>query len=216
MIPDGTLPAAISRHIDVSRETLGRLSQFAAIVKEDTKRQNLIAQSTVEALWTRHIVDSAQLLLHAPRPAGAASWLDLGSGAGFPGIVIALLSPVQMTLAEPRRLRVEFLRKLVAEFDLAEQVTICAARIESIPPRPFKVITARAFAPLSNLLKLAHPFSTENTVWILPKGRGAQTELDAARAAWQGQFCLEPSLTDPDASIVVAQNVQPVRQGNKQ
>jgi 16S rRNA (guanine527-N7)-methyltransferase len=104
---------------------------------------------------------------------------------------------------------VEFLRQSIELLEVADRVELLWARLETLPPRHFAVISARAFAPLDKVLRLALPFSTPETVWILPKGRNAQTELDAARASWQGDFRVEPSLTDADAGIIVARGVKP-------
>lgn len=189
--------------LGVSRETMARLDSFATLLREENDRQNLVSGSTLDTLWSRHILDSAQLV---PLAAGhAGPWLDLGSGAGFPGLVVAVLrSPV--TLVEARRLRVDFLQR--AAVVLGVTAEIVGAPVERLHPRPYSVISARAFAPLPRLLDLAAPFSTEKTLWLLPKGRNAQSELEAVAGAWQGDFRLEPSLTDADAGIIVATGVR--------
>jgi 16S rRNA (guanine527-N7)-methyltransferase len=187
----------------VSRETLALLADFEALLREENERQNLVSVATLDRFWTRHVVDSAQLLRFGD-PGGA--WLDLGSGAGFPGLVIAALRQGPITLVESRRLRVDFLRRAAATLQVDPE--IIHAPIERVAPRPFAVISARAFAPLPRLLALAHRFSTENTLWLLPKGRNAKSELEAVRGAWQGDFRLEPSLTDADAEIIVATGVR--------
>jgi 16S rRNA (guanine527-N7)-methyltransferase len=197
----------IASHFHVSRETMSQLRAFAGLVEQENERQNLIARSSLPHIRRRHIADSAQLVRHAP--ADATRWLDLGSGAGFPGLIVALLWPGDVTLVESRRLRAEFLRAAASGLSLSQRLSVAHARLEQMTPRPFDVISARAFAPLDRLLLLATPFSTEKTRWILPKGRSAQSELDAARGAWQGDFRLEPSLTDPDAHIIVAEGVRP-------
>ncbi|HEV2865070.1 MAG TPA: 16S rRNA (guanine(527)-N(7))-methyltransferase RsmG, partial [Allosphingosinicella sp.] len=185
----------LQRRYDVPRETMARLDSFAALLTNENSRQNLISKASIAQLWLRHIADSAQLVDHAPTP--QASWIDLGSGAGLPGIVVAMLHPGPVTLVEERRLRVDFLRRAAAELGLA--VEIAAMKVERVPPRPFDVISARAFAPLPRLLELGTAFSTTNTIWVLPKGRNAQSELEALDPSWHGDFRLEPSLTDPDA-----------------
>jgi 16S rRNA (guanine527-N7)-methyltransferase len=195
----------IAATFDVPRETLERLDAFAALLRKENERQNLVSRSTLDTLWVRHIADSAQLLTHAPSP--EASWLDLGSGAGFPGLVLTLLHQGPVTLVEARRLRVDFL-ECAAEV-LGIRPRILHAKVERLTPEPFDAITARAFSQLEQLWRLSHPFSTEKTRWVLPKGRSAASELEAARAAWQGEFRLVPSLTDPDASIIIAEGVRP-------
>lgn len=188
---------------DVPRETLERLDAFAAFLADENARQNLVSRASLNQLWHRHIADSAQLVRFAPTP--TASWIDLGSGAGFPGLVVALLHRGPVTLVEERRLRADFLRRAGGLLEL--EVEIIAAKAERAPRRPFDVISARAFAPLPRTLELGTSFSTVKTLWVLPKGRNAQSELAALDPSWQGEFRLEPSLTDPDAQIIVAERV---------
>lgn len=193
---------------DVPRETLARIDTFIAILTEEMRRQNLIAESTLPHIWARHIVDSAQLLPLAP--ASARTWLDLGSGAGFPGLLIAMIDPEkQVMLVESRRKRIDFLGRAAESLGLAERVTVMGSRLESIDSRAFDVISARAFAPLDRLLPLAHRFSTVKTRWLLPKGKSTASELEAIRGSWQGSFQVVASATDPDAAIIVAEEVQP-------
>jgi 16S rRNA (guanine527-N7)-methyltransferase len=192
------------RHFDVSRETMARLDAFAALLRAENERQNLVSKASLDQLWLRHIADSAQLLAFAPSP--KASWVDLGSGAGFPGLVVAVLHKGPVTLVEERRLRAEFLRR-AAEM-LGVRIEILHMKIERVPPRAFGVISARAFGPLAKLFDLGTGLSTANSVWILPKGRNAETELAALDSSWQGDFRLEPSVTDPDARIIVATGVR--------
>ena len=197
--------------LDVPRETLERLEAFIERLKAENERQNLVSRASLDQIWSRHILDSAQLLRFAPQH--TKSWLDLGSGAGFPGLVIAMLHRSKVVLVEARRLRAEFLRTAAALLGIGQRVEIVCARAETLPERPFDVISARAFAPMDRLLTLGERFSTGETRWILPKGRNAKSELDAARSSWQGDFRLEPSLTDPDARIVIASEVRRRKEG---
>lgn len=194
------------QRLDVPRETLERLEAFVALLRSENQRQNLVSNASLEAVWERHILDSAQLVRFAPAHAGA--WLDLGTGAGFPGLLVPLFHDAHVVLVESRRLRADFLRTAASLLGVAAKVEIQCLKLESVPTRPFDVITARAFAPLPKLLGLAERFSTSGTVWILPKGRNAKSELEAARSSWQGDFRLEPSLTDAEAQIVVASGVR--------
>jgi 16S rRNA (guanine527-N7)-methyltransferase len=191
--------------LDVPRETIERLEAFAMLLRSENERQNLVSKGSLETLWERHILDSAQLVRFATRE--ARSWLDLGTGAGFPGLIVPLFHSADVALVESRRLRAEFLRTAASTLGLAERVEILCSKLEAVPARPFDVISARAFAPLPRLLGLAERFSRSGTVWILPKGRNAKSELEAARSSWQGDFRLEPSLTDADAGIIVATGV---------
>ena len=189
---------------DVSRETFGRIEAFVDLLATAAAGQNLIARSTLDGIWERHILDSAQLVRFEPRP--GASWLDIGSGAGLPGLVVALLVEGPVALVEPRRLRADFLGHATEKLGLSDRVTIQHAKVERLAGR-FDVITARALAPLPRLLEISSHLSTKKTVWVLPKGRGARTELAEARQAWQGAFHVERSATDADSYIVVADGV---------
>lgn len=197
------IEAAVGR--PVPRETFARLERYVALLLEENEQQNLVARSsTADEIWRRHIADSAQLVRFAPRP--DSSWLDIGSGAGLPGLVIAILSEGPVALVEPRRLRADFLDRAVGELGLGERVAIHASKVERILGR-FDVITARAVGSLDHLLGISQHLSTDKTIWVLPKGKSAQSELEAARQSWQGGFRLEASRTNPDALIIVATNV---------
>jgi 16S rRNA (guanine527-N7)-methyltransferase len=202
-------PDALAQILTVPRETLEPIERLVELVRRENDRQNLVARSTLDSIWARHVYDSAQLLRWAP---GAGSWLDLGSGAGFPGLVIAALTEAPVTLVEARPLRVAFLREAAAAMGLRSTVEIVGGRVETLPHRSYGAITARAFAPLPRLLALAHRFSESATCWVLPKGRSAPAELEAIVGTWQGDFRVEPSVTDPAAGIIVATNVRPGRQ----
>lgn len=199
--------AWVERAFDVPRETMAKLDAFAGLLRGENARQNLVSRGSLTQLWSRHIADSAQLLRLAPSP--EASWVDLGTGAGFPGLVVALLRPGPMTLVEERGLRADFLARAAESLGL--HVEILGSKVERLPRRTFEVISARAFAPLGRLLDLGTALSTTKTIWLLPKGRNAQSELEALDPSWQGDFRLEPSVTDPQARIIVATGVR--RQG---
>ena len=189
----------------VSRETLDQLEHFAALLTIENDQQNLVAASTLEpnALWTRHMADSAQLIPLAGE--GGGRWVDLGSGPGLPGIVVAILAPHwHMTLAESRRLRCDFLRHCVAELGLESRVEVFQGRVEALTTGPFTVISARAFAPLPRLIDVSRHLADRETLWLLPKGKNAQTELSSLPTTWQNSIELKPSLTDSDAGILVA------------
>jgi 16S rRNA (guanine527-N7)-methyltransferase len=187
----------------VSRETFDKLEAYAAMLREENERQNLVSASTLEQLWERHILDSAQLVRFEPHH--GASWADIGSGAGLPGIVIACLVEGPVTLIEPRRLRAGFLHKVAESLTL--DASIVSSKAERVAGR-YDVITARAVASLGALLRISQHLSTGKTVWALPKGRSAQSELVEAQRAWQGAFHVEQSVTDPDSHIVVATGVR--------
>ncbi|HET9397820.1 MAG TPA: RsmG family class I SAM-dependent methyltransferase, partial [Sphingomicrobium sp.] len=133
-------------------------------------------------------------------------WIDIGSGPGLPGLVIAILGGRPMTLNEPRKLRADFLRRTVAELGLPD-VEIAECKVEQMSGKS-DFITARAVAPLDKLLGMACHLAHSETKWVLPKGERAQSELDDALEAWQGSFRLVPSRTHPASAIVVAEHVQ--------
>ena len=190
---------------NVSRETLELLKNYVALLLEENDRQNLISRSTVEEVWHRHIADGAQLVRFAPRP--DSSWLDIGSGAGLPGMVIAIMTEGPVTLVEPRRLRADFLQRTAHSLGLSDRVAVRPSKAERITGT-FDVITARAVASLDVLLSISRHLSTDKTLWLFPKGKSAQLELEAARQAWQGSFRLEPSVTSQEAAILVASAVR--------
>lgn len=191
----------------VSRETL--LERFGALLAAESLHQNLIAASTLETLWTRHLVDSAQLVpLSEAAPRGA--WIDIGAGAGLPGIVVAILLDRPVVLVEPRAKRVAFLRDAAEALGIAKRVTVQPSKIETYHPiNRAGVISARAVAELSQLFASALHCSDPETLWVLPKGRNAQSEVEAARANWQGTFHVERSITEPTSGVVIAQGVRP-------
>ena len=190
----------------VSRETFDRLNRYVDLLKEENVRQNLVSAATLDRLWDRHITDSAQLVRFESH--GGAAWADVGSGAGLPGIVLACLVEGPVTLVEPRRLRAEFLRAAVAELGLNAAVeSVKAERLAG----KFDMITGRAVAPLPRFLAMCDHLSTRKTVWVLPKGRTAQSELEEARRSWQGVFHVEQSVTDVDAKIIVGTEVRAKR-----
>ena len=189
---------------NVSRETFSRIEAFLDFLRDEASRQNLIAASTLDTVWERHVVDSAQLLDHA---GDWRTWLDLGSGAGFPGLIIAILRAGQVTLIESRAKRIAFLTEAARIAGVSDRVEVIGSRVETAPRRAYDVISARAFAPLPKLLDLAYPFTDKSTRFVLPKGKSAAEELAAARASWQGRFELVPSVTDSEAAIIVASGV---------
>ena len=185
----------------VSRETSAKLAHYKSLVIDENQRQNLISHNSLAEFDTRHVEDAIQLAsLGKP-----GSWCDVGSGAGIPGIVIALVTGAPMTLIEPRRLRADFLRRAVGELGL--NADVCELKAERVPAH-FDNITARAVAELSKLFAITEHLAQRGTRWILPKGRSAQKELDAAQQSWQGTFTLVESRTGDAAMIVVAEGVR--------
>ena len=184
-----------------------RLERFAALLLEENQRQNLISKPSEAQVWVRHMADSAQLLEHVPRETFArdvAPWMDLGTGAGFPGIVIAALRPeLPVVLVESRARRVEFLEASARALGL-RHCEVIGERLERVTPFETSVISARAFAPLPKLLRLSAPFSTKATRYVLPKGRSAAHELEEQKPAIRKMFHVKQSLTDAEAGIIVS------------
>lgn len=184
-----------------------RLDRFDAALREENERQNLVSRGTLDALWQRHFADSAQLLDHAPGEI-RGEWLDLGTGAGFPGLVVAAMRPeLQVILIESRRKRIDWLERMRGELALPN-CRVEGRRLERLETLPAQVISARAFAPLSKLLDLSARFSTNDTVWLLPKGRSAEQELAELPRSRRGMFHVEQSQTDPEAKILVGQEAK--------
>jgi 16S rRNA (guanine527-N7)-methyltransferase len=197
--------AWLTDELNVSRETLARLDHLRELVIAESTLQNLVSAATIPHFWARHIVDSAQLLPLAGE-AQPGAWLDLGTGAGFPGMVIAILSSRPIILVESRRKRFEFLRELAVALNLPH-VSVHGGRLEVLETRSVSVISARAFAPLPKLLEISVRFSRNETVWLLPKGQSAQDELALIDKTWHGKFHVNRSITDENAAILVAQGV---------
>jgi len=173
------------------------------MLRSEARSQNLVSASTLEDLWSRHIADSAQLARF--EPFSGASWADVGSGAGLPGVVLACLVDGPVTLIEPRRLRAEFLERVIKTLGLNARVEpVKVERVAGV----FDIITARAVAGLGDLLRISHHLSTRKTVWALPKGRNAHSELAEAQRSWQGVFHVEQSVTDAASYIVVGTGVR--------
>lgn len=207
LVGEADVRAWLAGPLGVSREALDQLDAYVALLRVANTTQNLIAASTAgDGIWARHIADSAQLVPLVANHPGA--WLDIGSGAGLPGLIAAIIDPSrQVTLVESRRLRCMFLRECCETLHLSRRVTVLEMPLDRVPPQPYAVISARAFAPLPRLLAESQAFADGDTVWLLPKGRNAAKELSSLAPAWQRLFHVEPSLTDADAAILLGAGV---------
>lgn len=193
--------AAAEKLVDVSRETWGRLERLVETLDRWQAKTNLVAPDTLETVWTRHVADSAQLSALAPEE--AETWVDLGAGGGFPGLVIAAMREgrTHVHLVESNGKKAAFLREAARAMGLA--VTVHAARAEAaLSDIVADVVSARALAPLSALLGLAAPLLKTGAVGLFPKGREAVAELTEAEKNWKFRASLSPSLTDAEARIV--------------
>jgi 16S rRNA (guanine527-N7)-methyltransferase len=188
----------------VSRETMARLELYAGLLEKWQKAVNLVAASTLPELWQRHMLDSAQLwpLL----PPGTHRLVDLGSGAGFPGLVLAILGVAEVHLVESDQKKAAFLRE--AARLTAAPATIHNQRIEAVAPFAVEVVTARALAPLPRLLALAAPFLTEGAIGLFLKGESAAEELTEARRQWTMTVTAEPSRTSPQGVILRVESLR--------
>jgi 16S rRNA (guanine527-N7)-methyltransferase len=195
-------PAPFAATFGVSRETLEKLDHFVAEIRRWNRAINMVAPTSLPHIWSRHIADSAQLW--SLRPPQATSWIDLGSGGGLPGLVIAILSgdtaPQTLTLVESDQRKAAFLSTMARSLNLPIQVL--NARAESIQNVSADILTARAFGPLPTLIGLVTQLRSPEGTALLPKGKTYNIELDAALRQWDFDYKLHPSLTDPNAAIV--------------
>jgi len=192
---------------NVSRETLSRLEGYAHLLRKWNRAINLVSSDSLRDQWRRHFLDSAQLWSLLPPPGARPRVLvDLGSGAGFPGLVLAILGAGAVHLIESDQRKAAFLRETARE--TGTDVTIHDCRIEDVPAFSADVVTARAFAPLPRLLAAAAPFLRPATaedsggMGLFLKGRSLQRELTDSLGKWKMQFDLHPSRTDPTAQIL--------------
>ncbi len=209
---------------DVSRETIERLEIYADLLRIWQKSKNLVANKTLDVLWQRHFADSAQVFSLAP---GATTWFDFGSGAGFPGLIIAILladsiykkrfpNPASIHLFESNGRKCAFLHEIVRKTSISGLVTveIHEGRIEELRESPHApipdVVTARALASLDDLLGLALPIFDKRTQGLFLKGREVRSEIKAAESNWRFSYELVASRTDPEGHIVRVGGVQPV------
>lgn len=182
---------------------LERLDRLAVLLAEENERQNLVSAASLQSVWQRHFADSLQLLDYVPR--GASPWLDLGTGAGFPGLALAAARPeAAFVLVESRKRRVDWLER-TAEALALPNCRVLGARVENVESFEAAAITARAFAPLGKLLRLSARFSTPSTLWLLPKGRSAAQELAEQPPSVQRMFHVKHSVTDEGGGILLGQ-----------
>lgn len=189
----------------VGEDRFAVIARFAELVVAENGRQNLISPASVDHIWVRHILDSVQLLKLAPD--GFRSWCDIGTGAGFPGLVIAALTDAAVTLVEPRHRRADFLRQAADVLSLTN-VSVEAIKVERLQDGPFDVLSARAVAPLPALFAMTGHLRHPTSRMILPRGRNGATELRELPRSWRGMFHVEHSVTDHDSIIIVADGVR--------
>ena len=199
---------AFAEQIDVSRETLERFDLYLDLLKRWQKAINLVGPKTLADPWRRHILDCAQLKTHLP--AHDSTLVDLGSGAGLPGLVLAILGQSNVHLVESDQRKAQFLREAVRT--LALDATVHMKRIEAMEPISAHVLTARALAPLPALLTLAQPLLRPDTICLFLKGRHGKDELTEAKKSWMMASQIFPSLSDPSASVLKLWEIQKLRE----
>ncbi|MCK0206776.1 16S rRNA (guanine(527)-N(7))-methyltransferase RsmG [Starkeya koreensis] len=197
----------------VSRETAERLDAIVALLRKWQRTINLVAPATLPVLWTRHVADSLQLV---PLAGEATRWVDLGSGGGFPGLVVAAALAerpgADITLVESDSRKAAFLREAARIAELP--VTVLPARIEQVGPRiaaGVEIVSARALAPLPRLLELAAPFLAQGAMGLFLKGQDVDNELTEASKSWKIQTEIKGSWTDRNGHVLIVRAAEPLR-----
>lgn len=190
--------------VPVSRETLERLDAYVTLLAAWNRRINLVGASTLGDPWRRHILDSAQLLPHIP--SGVRPIVDLGSGAGLPGLILSILGAPGVHLVESDQRKCAFLREAVRITGATAQIH--PQRAENCPIRGAAVVTARALAPLPQLLDIAEPFLESHSICLFLKGKGVREELTEAAKGWKMQWRLLPSRSDPAGALLVLEALE--------
>lgn len=182
------------------RAGMRRLEAFEVLFRAEAARQNLISPATLSSIWSRHFVDSAQLIDLAADAGG--TWVDIGTGAGFPGLVVALLRDAPIRLVEPRGLRATFLRNVANGLSLS-WVEVAEARAEGVHGNA-DIISARAVAKVPALLEMTRHLRSGVTTLVFPRGQSGRAELESLPSKWQRLFHVEQSVTDPGSVILVS------------
>jgi 16S rRNA (guanine527-N7)-methyltransferase len=202
-------PAEVQQSGNIAPETLDRLKLFVAVLQDWNSRHNLVSAASLEDVWKRHIWDSAQLVDLVPPE--AKSLVDLGSGAGFPGLILAILlrerPGFRTVLYEATRKKSEFLAAAADASGVA--VEIRNARIEDAQPEPFDIVSARACAPLDRLLLYAQAFQGPHTINLFLKGQSVGAELTDAHKIWIMRVQERRSRSDPSGTILIVDQLQP-------
>jgi len=199
VLPESFGPNEFAVASGVSRETLARLKAYVGMLGKWNARINLVSARALEDVWRRHIWDSAQLAAFIPPQ--AKSLVDLGSGAGFPALVLALLRPdLRTVLTEATAKKCRFLEAAAQRIGVPAEIR--NLRIESMPRAPFDIVTARACAPLDQLLGYAQPFQAPGTINLFLKGQSVEAELTQAHKSWRIRAIRHPSKTDPSGTIL--------------
>lgn len=212
-------PEDFRAETDVSHETLDRLKSYAALLSKWQARINLVGRATLPDMWRRHFLDSAQILplVRGARPdlfrgGSGPNWLDMGSGAGFPGLVIAIMALENngghVHLVESNQRKCAFLRQVIRDTDAPATVHCC--RVEDMSPPPVDVVTSRALAPLDKLIEMAAPLiAKDGEMWYL-KGQDVEKELTQATISWNMRDERHPSRSDKTGTILRLRGIERV------
>lgn len=187
-------------------DTMDKLDQFAALLTRWQKKINLVGPKTIDTLWSRHFWDSAQLASHLP--VKTETVMDIGSGAGLPGLILAVIADVKVHSVESDGRKIAFQRQAAFAMGVSEKVVLHNNRIETLDPLFPQVITARAFAPLQKLFELSHAQASPETLWILPKGQNVGAELEKATKCWTFHVKQVHSETDDAARLLLFHSVE--------
>lgn len=199
-------PEVVAEAVDVSRETLNALNRYVLMLKDWQTRLNLVGPATLPDAWRRHILDSAQLFPLIEKPEETV-WIDMGCGAGFPGLVMAIMGVGEVHLVESIAKKCRFLEAVVDALALHDRVIVHNERLEAMTPFKADIISARALAKLTQLFDWGHPFAASSTRWLMLKGQDVEAELAEARNKWAFEHKLHASLSDPRGRIVEAWGV---------
>ncbi|MFT4715554.1 MAG: 16S rRNA (guanine527-N7)-methyltransferase [Paracoccaceae bacterium] len=194
--------------MNVSRETIEKLEIYETLLQKWNPIINLVSRNTLHDIWNRHFLDSAQIW--KLRPSDSGLWLDLGSGAGFPGLVIAVLAkeikaPMKVSLVESDVRKAAFLRQASHAMDVSAEIH--TARVEDIPPQNASIISARALAPVTKLLTFVELHGADHPIGLFSKGKNHELELTEAKKYWTFDIQKTASLTDIDGVILKTENL---------
>jgi 16S rRNA (guanine527-N7)-methyltransferase len=201
LTPDQFVEFMAADGVAVSRETLAKLQLYADMLADWQTRMNLVGPATLADVWRRHMLDSAQLIPFIPA-FEESTWLDIGTGAGFPGLVLAILGAGHVHLVDSTSKKCRFLEAVAEATGVQDRVSVHNVRIEDLSPFSPMFITSRACAPLARLIPWAYRFQGKDTGWLLLKGQGVETELTEAEKSWTFKAKLQESRTDPRGRLV--------------
>ena len=196
-------PKAFLEHVNVSRETIEKLETYANLLSRWQSKINLISTNSLQQAWHRHFLDSAQIYSMLPKK--AASAIDVGAGAGFPGLILSIMGMKNVQLVEQNKKKCAFLYEVIRE--TAATATVHPCKIENLPVKDYDIVLARAFMPLGGLLKAVSPFFGKDTLGIFPKGSKVNQELTAASKNWKMTTVIKQSITSPDGKIVLVKDL---------